>query len=107
MRPAAETRLSNQRRKKEQLDISLSADVSFKMVTTGLDEYQFLHQALPEIDLDSVDPSTTLFGKRVRAPLVISSMVGGIDEAVSMNRNLAQAAQSLGLAMGGGLSRGM
>lgn len=107
IRSGAETRLSSKRRKKEQLNISLSADIGFKRVTTGLEDYQFLHQALPEIDLASVDPSSTLFGKRVKAPLIISSMVGGIDEAVSMNRNLAQAAQSLGLAMGVGSQRCM
>lgn len=103
----AETNQTNQRRKEEHLQISLNADVGFQEVTTGFEAYQFVHQALPEINLASVDPSTTLFGKRVEAPLIISSMVGGIDAAVSINKNLAQAAQSLGLAMGVGSQRCM
>ena len=76
-----------------------------KGVSTGLEDYQFIHQALPEIDLDSVDLSTSLFGKRLEAPLVISSMVGGIEAAKQINQNLARAAQVLGVAMGVGSQR--
>lgn len=95
----------NQRRKKEHLKISLYDDVGSKDVTTGLEEYVFVHQALPEINLANIDLSTNLFGKRVEAPLIISAMVGGIAETESINRNLAEAAQSLGLAMGVGSQR--
>lgn len=96
---------SNHRRKKEHLDIALNHDVAFKQVTTGLEDYQFVHQALPEIDLAGVDTSTVLFGRRLAAPLVVSSMVGGTAEAGRINRNLAAAAQQLGLAMGVGSQR--
>jgi isopentenyl-diphosphate delta-isomerase len=96
---------TNHRRKKEHLDIALNHDVAFKQVSTGLDEYQFVHQALPEIDLADVDTATTLFGRRLAAPLVVSSMVGGTAEAGRINRNLASAAQALGLAMGVGSQR--
>lgn len=96
---------TNSRRKEEHLNIALNTDVEFKEVFTGLEDYQFVHQALPEIDLSSVNPSTILFGKRLKAPLVISSMVGGIEAAARINRNLAQAAQALGLAMGVGSQR--
>jgi isopentenyl-diphosphate delta-isomerase len=95
----------NGRRKEEHLHITLNKDVEFKEVTTGLEDYQFIHQALPEIDLSSIDLSVNLFGKRLNAPIIISSMVGGIDAAVCINRNLAQAAQALGLAMGAGSQR--
>lgn len=103
----AETDRTSQQRKEKHLSISLSHDVSGKEVTTGLEAYRFVHQALPEIDLASIDLSTTLFGKRIKAPLVISAMVGGIDAAAAINRNLAQAAQALGLAMGVGSQRCM
>jgi isopentenyl-diphosphate delta-isomerase len=98
---------TNRRRKEEQLRISLGDEVESKEITTGLEDYQFIHQALPNIDLVSVDLSTTLLGKRLSAPLVLSSMIGGIDAAVNINRNLAQAAQELGLAMGVGSQRCM
>lgn len=74
-------------------------------MSTGFEDYQFIHQALPEIDLDNVDLSTKLFGKKLKAPLIISGMVGGIEEARRINRNLAQAAQVLGMAMGVGSQR--
>ena len=95
----------NGRRKQEHLNIALHEDVEFKKVSTGFDDYQFIHQALPEIDLDSVDLSTNLFGKKLKAPLIISGMVGGIEEARRINHNLAQAAQALGMAMGVGSQR--
>ncbi len=96
---------TSHRRKKEHLDIALNHDVAFKQVSTGMEEYQFVHQALPEIDLAEVDTSTLLFGRRLAAPLVVSSMVGGTAEAGRINRNLAAAAQTLGLAMGVGSQR--
>jgi len=93
------------KRKEEHLDISLNENVQFASVPGGFDSYYFIHQALPEIDLADVDLSVNLFGKKLNAPLVISSMVGGIEAASTINRNLATAAQELGLAMGVGSQR--
>jgi len=93
------------KRKREHLDISLNELVDFKAVSSGFERYFFVHRALPEINLASVDLSANLFGKRLAAPIVISSMAGGIEAAKSINRNLAQAAQSLGLALGVGSQR--
>jgi isopentenyl-diphosphate delta-isomerase len=96
---------ANSQRKQEHLDIVLNRDVDFKGVNAGFDDYYFIHQALPEIDLECVDLSVKLFDKKLAAPLIISSMVGGIDSAAGLNRNLAIAAQELGLAMGLGSQR--
>jgi isopentenyl-diphosphate delta-isomerase len=96
---------ANSQRKQEHLDIVLNKDVDFKGISTGFDDYYFIHQALPEIDLEYVDVSVRLFDKKLAAPLIISSMVGGIDSAAVINRNLASAAQELGLAMGLGSQR--
>lgn len=96
---------ANLRRKEEHLEIALNKAVEFKEITTGLDDYRFIHQALPDIDLADIDLSSYLFGKVLKAPLIISPMVGGIEAAKSINRNLAQAAQAMGLAMGVGSQR--
>ncbi len=96
---------SNGKRKEEHLKLALNAEVQFQGVTTGLEKYYFVHQALPEIDLKEINLSTVLLGKSLRAPLLVSPMVGGIEEAYVINRNLARAAQSLGLAMGVGSQR--
>jgi isopentenyl-diphosphate delta-isomerase len=92
-------------RKTEHLRISLEKDVRFRNLTTGLERYRFVHQALPEMNRDDIDLSTTLLGKELRAPLIISSMTGGTEDAETINQNLALAAQIHGLGMGVGSQR--
>ncbi len=92
-------------RKSEHLRILLKEDVRFRNLTTGLERYHFVHQALPEINRDRVDLSTTLLGKHLSAPVIISSMTGGTEEAETINKNLAMAAQIHGLGMGVGSQR--
>jgi len=92
-------------RKSEHLRILLKEDVRFRNLTTGLERYHFVHQALPEINRDHIDLSTTLLDKHLRAPLIISSMTGGTEEAETINKNLAMAAQIFGLGMGVGSQR--
>ena len=94
-------------RKREHIDTVLGEDVSGKGVSTGFERFFFEHVALPELDLGSVDLSTRLFGRRLKAPLLISSMTGGTARARDINRNLAAAAESLGIAMGVGSQRAM
>ncbi|HEY2986606.1 MAG TPA: type 2 isopentenyl-diphosphate Delta-isomerase [Candidatus Binatia bacterium] len=94
-----------QLRKKEHLELCLDTPAVAGTAGTGLDRYAFVHNALPEIDIDEIDLTTTFLGRRLRAPLVISSMTGGFDLARKVNRNLAAAAQQLGLAMGVGSQR--
>jgi isopentenyl-diphosphate delta-isomerase len=48
---------------------------------------------------------TDFLGKGLKAPLLISSMTGGFELARKVNRNLAAAAQEIGLAMGVGSQR--
>jgi len=94
-----------QKRKKEHLEICLDTESVTSASGTGLNRYRFVHNALPELDIDEIDLSTTFLGKRLQAPILISSMTGGFDLARKVNRNLAAAAQSLGLAMGVGSQR--
>jgi isopentenyl-diphosphate delta-isomerase len=74
-------------------------------LTTGLEKFRFIHQALPEIDLDGVDLELSLLGKTLQAPILISSMTGGTEEAGAINQTLAAAAQETGIAMGLGSQR--
>ena len=93
-----------EQRKADHLRINLDNDVSSSL-TTGLEHYRFVHQAVPELDLAAVDTTTTLLGKTLRAPLLISSMTGGTEQAREINRRLARAAQARGIAMGLGSQR--
>lgn len=92
-------------RKADHIRINLEENVQFPDITTGLERLQFVHQALPELDLAAVDTSLTVFGKRLDLPLLISSMTGGTGEARKINYRLAAAAQQYGLAMGVGSQR--
>lgn len=91
-------------RKSDHIRINLEQDVASR-VTTGLERVRFVHQAVPELDMTEIDLSTTIFGKTLRAPLLISCMTGGTEEALMINRNLAAAAQHAGVAMGLGSMR--
>jgi isopentenyl-diphosphate delta-isomerase len=91
-------------RKHDHIHISLQQDVAHR-TTTGLEQYQFIHCALPELNLSDIDLSVTFLGHQVRAPLLISSMTGGTTQAKQINARLAQAAQVSGIAMGLGSLR--
>ncbi len=97
--------MTHERRKADHIRINLEEDVQFPNLTTGFERYRLVHQALPELDLTAVDTGVELLGKRLRVPLLISSMTGGTAAAAIINRNLAQAAQARGVAMGLGSQR--
>jgi isopentenyl-diphosphate delta-isomerase len=91
-------------RKSDHIRINLEEDVRSGL-TTGLESYRFIHQALPEINLEDVSLALDLFGRRLTAPVLISSMTGGTAQAGLLNRRLAKAAQECGIAMGLGSQR--
>jgi len=93
------------RRKADHIRINLDEDVDFPNLTTGLEHYRLVHQALPELNLDEIDTSVHVFGKRLKAPILISSMTGGTAEAERINLHLAEAAEATGIAMGLGSQR--
>lgn len=93
-----------EQRKADHIKINLEKDVR-SAVTSGLENYHFIHEALPELDLEKVGTKLTLFGKSLNAPILISSMTGGTEKAETINRRLAEAAQSTGVAMGVGSQR--
>jgi isopentenyl-diphosphate Delta-isomerase len=92
-------------RKVDHIRINLERDVQFPNVTTGLEKYRFMHQAVPEIDLADVKIDVSLFGHTLASPILISSMTGGTDLAERINHNLAEAAQAHNIAMGLGSQR--
>ncbi len=92
-------------RKADHIRICLEEDVQFRQTTNGLERYHFDHCCLPEIDRSEIDISTTFLGKLMNAPLLISSMTGGTQEAKTINCRLAKVAQHYRLAMGVGSQR--
>ncbi len=92
-------------RKLDHVRIVLDENVAAKGITTGFAEWRMPHEALPELDMSTIDLRTVFLGKRLRAPLLISSMTGGASDVEVINTVLAEAAQHLGLAMGVGSQR--
>ncbi len=91
-------------RKRDHLRLSLSGDVG-STIGTGLDDIRVRARALPERDLDDVDLSLSLWGRRLSVPLLISCMTGGVSDAGPINRALAYAAQEHRVALGLGSGR--
>jgi isopentenyl-diphosphate delta-isomerase len=94
-------------RKADHLALCAEEDVGFRQRTTLLECVRLVHDALPDLAAASIDTSVTLFGKKLRAPLVIASMTGGTEEAGRINRELAAIAEERGYGFGLGSQRAM
>ena len=96
---------STNRRKLQHVEI-VARDDEIDRRKYYFDRLHLIHRALPEINLDEVDTSTEFLGKRLTAPILISSMTGGgYPELRTINRNLALAAEAAGVAMAVGSQR--
>ena len=95
------------RRKADHLDLCATDEVAYIARTTLLEHVQLVHQSLPDLALDDVDTRVDLFGKTLRAPVVIAGMTGGTDRAGEVNHALARIAQKRGYAFGLGSQRAM
>ncbi|MFL5299364.1 MAG: type 2 isopentenyl-diphosphate Delta-isomerase, partial [Anaeromyxobacteraceae bacterium] len=90
-------------RKDSHLALCIEEQVEFTdQGASGFAGLRFEHDALPELDKESVSTEVELFGKRLAAPIVISSMTGGTPRAGELNRRLALAAEAcrVGMALG-------
>jgi isopentenyl-diphosphate delta-isomerase len=94
-------------RKADHIDLCATGDVGFKAKTTLFEEIELIHDAVPELSLDEVDTSLTLFGKRLSAPIIIASMTGGTEKARQINLELARIADEEGYGFGLGSQRAM
>src|SRR5579872_2870921 len=93
-----------ERRKIEHVSVALAQDVS-AIQRANWTDIHFVHQALPEVDLDEIDTSVTFLGRKLRYPIFMSSLTGGHADVTAINRNLARAAEAYDLALGVGSQR--
>ena len=99
--------ISTEDRKDAHLRICLDEAIERPGVSNGFERLRFEHDAFPELHRDEIDLSVTLFGKRLAAPLMIGAMTGGTPRAGEINRILARAAETCGVAMALGSQRKM
>ncbi len=90
-------------RKLDHLRIAFDRDVEYG--DTLLGEVELVYNPLPETCLDTVNTTTTMLGKRLSAPLMVTAITGGHVVATELNCSLAEAVEELGLAMGVGSQR--
>jgi len=91
-------------RKDQHLDVILSGRAAHGL-DSGFGGIRFVHEALPDLDHGKIDLGTDFLGRRLKAPLLISSMTGGPARAGAINARLAEAAQQLGIALAVGSQR--
>ncbi len=92
-------------RKQQHVEITVTKDVSHKNKTAGFERWDFVHNALPEINYSEINTTTQFLGKHLSFPLIVASMTGGYAEAVSINKQLAELCATAGLALGVGSQR--
>jgi isopentenyl-diphosphate delta-isomerase len=93
------------KRKDDHIKISLSQDIQAKNTSTGFEDIHFIHNALPEINKQEINLSTTFFGHKFSAPLIVSAITGGTEKAEKINVTIAKAVEDLQLGMGVGSQR--
>ncbi|MGB9937879.1 MAG: type 2 isopentenyl-diphosphate Delta-isomerase [Methanobacterium sp.] len=91
-------------RKLEHLLLCANCDVEYKK-STGFEDIELVHRALPEVNKEEIDISTELFRKKMDVPLIISAITGGHPAALKINKELAKAADKMNIGMGVGSQR--
>ena len=91
-------------RKLEHLLLCANCDVEYRK-STGFEDIELIHKALPEVNKEKIDINVELFGKKMDAPLIISAITGGHPAAFKVNRELAKAADKMNIGMGVGSQR--
>ncbi|WP_321422046.1 type 2 isopentenyl-diphosphate Delta-isomerase [uncultured Methanobacterium sp.] len=91
-------------RKLEHLLLCTHSDVEYHK-KTGFKDVELVHKALPEINKEEIDLSTSLLGKKMDAPIIITAITGGHPSSIEVNQKLAQAAGNLNIGMGLGSQR--
>ncbi len=71
----------------------------------GFRDISLVYEALPELSLDEIDPSLSLFKKKLQAPLLINAITGGHPKVKAINLSLARTARRYGIAMAVGSQR--
>jgi isopentenyl-diphosphate Delta-isomerase len=88
-----------QNRKLKHVEVCLSYPVEYTTRTTGFEHVELPYRALPETNLSTITTNTTFLGKPLNAPLLIGAMTGGAELSGTINKNLAIAAETLGVGL--------
>ncbi len=88
-----------QTRKLKHVEVCLNYPVEYSTRTTGFEAFDLPYRALPETNLSTISTQTIFLGKPLTAPLLIGAMTGGAELSGIINKNLAVAAETLGVGL--------
>ncbi|MDU2065896.1 MAG: type 2 isopentenyl-diphosphate Delta-isomerase [Sporomusaceae bacterium] len=89
--------MSRQSRKLDHIKYALALDDG--PATTGFQDIQLIHNALPELAFHEVDLSVTFMGISLVHPVIINAITGGNDDVAAVNAALAALAAKTKSAM--------
>mgnify|MGYP001473745035 CR=1 FL=1 len=92
-------------RKRDHIALCNDGEVGFRSHSGLFSELQFVHNAMPELAMDALDLRTKLLDSQLAAPIMVTGMTGGPEEAGEINRQIARVCQDLGVAFGVGSQR--
>lgn len=92
-----------EQRKADHIQVTMEEDVV--SAHDYWNDVKLVHNALPEVDLDEIDTSTVLFGRKLSCPLMVTAITGGYPRAEKINDNLARACANLRIGLGVGSQR--
>jgi isopentenyl-diphosphate delta-isomerase len=93
------------KRKKEHIQLCLTDKVAFRSKTNGFEKFDFIHDALTEVDISKISFHTKFLTHKINYPFLISCMTGGTAEAENINERLALIAEELKIPIGVGSQR--
>ena len=93
-----------EKRKQDHIELALMS-VNQAEECNAFDSVSLLHEALPDMDFDEIDLSSTRLGRPVSKPFMVGSMTAGHHDAEAINRHLMEASAAMGWAMGVGSQR--
>jgi len=85
--------------------LRICAEEAIESGDTGFNDIRFVHNALPECDMGTIDLTARFLNHAFSSPLFISAMTGGHPGTKEVNVRLARAAERFGIGMGVGSQR--
>jgi isopentenyl-diphosphate delta-isomerase len=91
-------------RKEDHLQYSLSAE-SQTIAHSGWDDLQFIHESIPNLDLNEVSIQSSFLNEVISTPFFVPGMTAGHENATLVNDRIAAMASERGWLMGVGSQR--
>ena len=86
-------------RKLKHVEACLNYPVEYTTRSNGFEVYDLPYHSLPNSDMREVDTTCFFLGKPLQAPILIGAMTGGSELSATINKNLAIAAETVGVGL--------